>query len=764
MGNLRQQLSVEELHLAKWEIGGLLSLLAMWTVFYIESTSGALAVAASLLVIAVMLFPRLPGHLPELARTVAVPVMVTVFAVDLILRNPFLEALIRLSLLLLLYRTINYRKRREDLQLVVLALFLVVVTGVITVSLLFGLQILLFTIASMLFLFVVTLAESAKPEREVAPGEWTVLPVSRLLVRSLRNWDWRHVVFGGSLMLGLMAIASSLFMALPRVQIENQLDFLGVNRMGSSTGFSDRMELNTVTNIREDNSIVMRIEVDDPGVLPDTPYWRMVVMDQYRDGVFRESAALRSAMQSQAQQSNSPGMNLLGVVPRTQFRVYLEEGVGRYLPNTGTFHRIAVGERLDLRLNPFSHVVFIGTKPPRMIGALIDGMDASGRVPEDRSAARLEQMQERGMLVPTDTVFGYSVVPMDIDPTGSGRRFSRYPETTMQVPVGNEDYSLLLGWVDEITGGREMDALEFAKAAVGWLGARHSYSLQSAVHSSLAEDRDIIVRWLDGRGAGHCEYFAAAFALLARTAGHPARVVAGFKGGTWNRQDENRPYIAVRNSEAHAWVEIFDGEGFWHLVEPTPGGQVTITSVNRGSHAANLKQDLGMRAWLDSLRMAWYRRVISFDERSQERMLNQAKQASQAIAKSLRESIEGLMQDIVDWLRGPWDLARVSKVAGVLMATGSLVFLMLVGWSRRLWLFAAVSQRLKMDGVRREAARWLQRLRHLEGEGTVPCEDSQPVRERLERLRWGPPGDRTRAVEDLERCRRDVRLLEKRRR
>jgi hypothetical protein len=65
---------------------------------------------------------------------------------------------------------------------------------------------------------------------------------------------------------------------------------------------------------------------------------------------------------------------------------------------------------------------------------------------------------------------------------------------------------------------------------------------------------------------GHCEYFAYSYVLLARAAGHPARIVCGFAGGKW----ENKTQSWVNEiTDAHAWAEVFDGT-HWVRVEATP--------------------------------------------------------------------------------------------------------------------------------------------------------------------------------------------------
>ncbi len=65
---------------------------------------------------------------------------------------------------------------------------------------------------------------------------------------------------------------------------------------------------------------------------------------------------------------------------------------------------------------------------------------------------------------------------------------------------------------------------------------------------------------------GFCEHYASAFTMLARAAGIPARVVTGYQGGAINPYSER---LVVRQSDAHAWAEVWlDGRG-WTRVDPT---------------------------------------------------------------------------------------------------------------------------------------------------------------------------------------------------
>ncbi|MBV8909593.1 MAG: DUF3488 domain-containing transglutaminase family protein, partial [Gammaproteobacteria bacterium] len=65
---------------------------------------------------------------------------------------------------------------------------------------------------------------------------------------------------------------------------------------------------------------------------------------------------------------------------------------------------------------------------------------------------------------------------------------------------------------------------------------------------------------------GFCGHYASAFVTLMRDAGLPARVVTGYLGGEWNPIGG---YLLVRQSDAHAWAEVWlPGRG-WTRVDPT---------------------------------------------------------------------------------------------------------------------------------------------------------------------------------------------------
>ena len=80
---------------------------------------------------------------------------------------------------------------------------------------------------------------------------------------------------------------------------------------------------------------------------------------------------------------------------------------------------------------------------------------------------------------------------------------------------------------------------------------------------------------------GFCEHFASSFVVLMRAAGVPARVVTGYMGGELN---EIGDYLLVRQSDAHAWAEVWFPERGWVRVDPTAA--VAPTRIESGIQQA----------------------------------------------------------------------------------------------------------------------------------------------------------------------------------
>ncbi len=101
---------------------------------------------------------------------------------------------------------------------------------------------------------------------------------------------------------------------------------------------------------------------------------------------------------------------------------------------------------------------------------------------------------------------------------------------------------------------------------------------------------------------GFCEHYASSFVYLMRAAGIPARVVTGYQGGEYNAFGN---YYIVRQSDAHAWAEVWLQDQGWMRIDPTAA--ISPERVERGSSAAlpGNATFMARTPWLSDLRLNW---------------------------------------------------------------------------------------------------------------------------------------------------------------
>lgn len=128
---------------------------------------------------------------------------------------------------------------------------------------------------------------------------------------------------------------------------------------------------------------------------------------------------------------------------------------------------------------------------------------------------------------------------------------------------------------------------------------------------------------------GFCEHFAAAFVFLMRAADVPARVVVGYLGGEINPVDRS---MVVRQSDAHAWAEVWLPERGWVRVDPTvQSAPLRLDGGLAAALPAGAELPLMMRpamSWLRTLRHqweavsnAWNQSVLGYDLDKQHNVL-----------------------------------------------------------------------------------------------------------------------------------------------
>lgn len=141
---------------------------------------------------------------------------------------------------------------------------------------------------------------------------------------------------------------------------------------------------------------------------------------------------------------------------------------------------------------------------------------------------------------------------------------------------------------------------------------------------------DAIDGFLFSTRRGFCEHFASSFVFLMRAAGIPARLMVGYQGGELN---EVESYYVVRQSDAHAWAEVWlDGSG-WQIVDPTAAvAPSRIESGLEDALAEGERHLVGAVDWqpriftrlhqrFDALEYSWNRWVLNYNGDSQAGLL-----------------------------------------------------------------------------------------------------------------------------------------------
>lgn len=194
-------------------------------------------------------------------------------------------------------------------------------------------------------------------------------------------------------------------------------------------------------------------------------------------------------------------------------------------------------------------------------------------------------------------------------------------QAALQLPARLPDSlrSLVEGWRREAAGPEEI-----VQAALRYFATEgFQYTLEPGTYLGPTALEDFLLR----RRTGFCEHFSAAFATLMRLAGVPSRIVMGYLGGEYS---ERGGYMIVRQSDAHAWTEVWlEGSG-WTRVDPTVSaapargdldlesyllGDVEALERFRSSYWGRGLQQF--RLFWDHLNFQWYNTVVSFDEETQ---------------------------------------------------------------------------------------------------------------------------------------------------
>ncbi len=147
-------------------------------------------------------------------------------------------------------------------------------------------------------------------------------------------------------------------------------------------------------------------------------------------------------------------------------------------------------------------------------------------------------------------------------------------------------------------------------------------------------DQNSVDQFIFEKKRGYCGHYAASFAFLMRASGIPTRILGGYLGGELNPFGN---YLIVRQSEAHAWVEVWLEKKGWTRIDPTsvvaplrvaggleaalpPADRSAVFLFSGEGRVGRLMKRVTL-GW-DALNLGWNRWVIGYSFTKQNALLS----------------------------------------------------------------------------------------------------------------------------------------------
>ena len=344
-----------------------------------------------------------------------------------------------------------------------------------------------------------------------------------------------------------------LFILFPRV--DGPLWGLPEDAFSAKTGLTDQMSPGKISNLSDDNSVAFRVKFDS--AIPSTSklYWRGPVMWHFDGQGWSSPNNERLALSH---------FEFSGIGNKTDYSITLQPH------NNYWMFALDLPTDLPERSRFSANMQLLSLKP-------------------------IQKLKRYDLSSYTQYVLpAYSDITM--------QRYLRLPE----IEANNSDTKLFKSsqLINELKD--KNDPQVTVKNVLNYFSTQDFYYSRQP---PLLDDNPVD-EFLFETKRGYCEHYASSFTVLMRLAGIPSRVVTGYQGGETNPIDD---YMTVRQSDAHAWSEVFLGKKGWVRIDPTaaipPGNIENINDARRLNSNASKSRRLFESSWLTSqlknMRFAW---------------------------------------------------------------------------------------------------------------------------------------------------------------
>jgi len=532
----------------------------------------------------------------------------------LFLSGAFLNATVHLVLFIAVVKIFSARSNRDYLWLALVAFLEMLAAATLTVDTTFLIFFFVFLLVGISTFVSFELKRGTEVARSapLPPGS----PVARRLQRSL-------LLVSALVCVGILVLASMIFFILPRFTT----GFFSAYAFQPElyTGFTNDLTLGQLGEIKRNRAVVMRIRVEgrDPQAAAGVR-WRGIALTQFDGKRWYNETLIPILLRSMGDQRFHlplPRYPARPTGPALRYRVLLE---------------------------PLStDALFVAAVPLWVQGGFRSlGLDITDSIVNPQHNFTKLSYEAASNIVPPSP---------ELLRTRPGQLSEEFRGRYLQLPKIDPRVPALARQLAQ----PYHNAYDQAAAIELYLRTQLDYTLD--LPPVLADDP--IASFLFDTRRGHCEYFAAAMAVMVRSLGIPARLVNGFLTGEYNAIGKN--YI-VRASDAHTWVEIFFPDVGWVEFDPTPPSE-DYRARTWWTHLEN---------YLDAFELWWSEWVINYDFSHQLALFNDLRRNTRSWAFRSHLYLRQLRRSITRDLK----LAQTRLFSGpFLLPTVLLLVLLIVG-------------------------------------------------------------------------------------
>ncbi len=515
------------------------------------------------------------------------------FWIDLLLiSQEVLPAGIHFLVLLLVNKLSNLDLRRDFLHLYAISFIALLASAALTTQIWYAPFFFVYLVIGVWTLLLYHLMQEQEEQTGQPDGVVPALPPIAPFPRLTSRLFWTTNLMAA----GAFGFTLLFFFSIPRVGVgffqHNQGDSL------RTTGFSEQVDLGVIGPVKQDPSIVMRVELPDRldrEFRQDPLYLRGVAYTRY-DG--------------KSWSNSLPQRRMLTELPEGTFSL---RAPGTKTPLTTR------PLRLDILLEPLDTAVLFGAP----LLTTVTGNFHSVQSDLTGSFHLPFPLHSRAQYS------AYSVSP-SLHATEKDATALRYPEFILQhylhTPAVNPQITDLARRVAQ-------PATSVAQAVAlihSHLLTQYRYSLDVPSLQSAHPLEDFLLT----RKTGYCEHYATAMVVMLRTVGIPARLVTGFLATEWN---EFGGYYTVRQRDAHAWVEVYFPQSGWITIDPTPPAP----------SAAGPTWWRTATGAMDSMRLKWDRLFVHYSAHDQFTVVQGIRESGEAVRAGLSETMSALAAQAV---------------------------------------------------------------------------------------------------------------------